>query len=391
MVDVISRAETDRAQGGRGRVHLGEDVDAVLVLSTIRWRPGPALRCDGGDRGVLLCSAYPYIATLTCGGRTDPSGDSARARTEAFHAAHRAEPVGAPPCSEAATACSRSDLHAAHPVGIHSHSVSALMRRTLTGWTWTRAVRLVLTSWRWCMPAHGGGDPHHVSTRVATTPHGALGLTTDDLLAMYRPILTSRLLDEAALRQNRMGRAPFVVPAAGHEGCQVGTAWAMRTGTDIWLPYYRDLGVVLGAGMTPYEVFLGVFAKADDPSSGGRQMPAHWGSRRLGHHQRLLPDRHAGPARGRHRLRGEASGRGRRGRLLVRRRGDERGRLARGPELRRDPPAAGDLRLREQPVRDQRAAVQADGRGGRRRRAPRATASPASWSTGTTSSRATGP
>jgi 2-oxoisovalerate dehydrogenase E1 component alpha subunit len=99
---------------------------------------------------------------------------------------------------------------------------------------------------------------------------------------MYRTILTARLLDEAALRQNRMGRAPFVVPVSGHEGCQVGTAWAMRKGTDIWLPYYRDVGVVLVAGMTPYEIFLGVFAKAEDPSSGGRQMPSHWGSRRLG-------------------------------------------------------------------------------------------------------------
>jgi 2-oxoisovalerate dehydrogenase E1 component alpha subunit len=101
-------------------------------------------------------------------------------------------------------------------------------------------------------------------------------------VAMYRSIVTARLLDEAALRQNRMGRAPFVVPGAGHEGCQIGTAWAMRRGVDIWLPYYRDLGVVLVAGMTPVEVFLGVFAKAEDPSSGGRQMPSHWGSRRLG-------------------------------------------------------------------------------------------------------------
>jgi 2-oxoisovalerate dehydrogenase E1 component alpha subunit len=121
-----------------------------------------------------------------------------------------------------------------------------------------------------------------VSTQVAETPHGALGLSPDDLLGMHRLLVTSRLLDEAALRQNRMGRAPFVVPAAGHEACQIGTAWAMRRGSDIWLPYYRDLGVVLAAGMTPYEVFLGIFAKADDPSSGGRQMPAHWGSRRLG-------------------------------------------------------------------------------------------------------------
>jgi 2-oxoisovalerate dehydrogenase E1 component alpha subunit len=121
-----------------------------------------------------------------------------------------------------------------------------------------------------------------MSAPVTDTPHGALGLGEDDLVAMYRTIVTARLLDEAALRQNRMGRAPFVVPVAGHEGCQVGTAWAMRRGTDIWLPYYRDVGVVLAAGMTPYEIFLGVFAKADDPSSGGRQMPSHWGSRRLG-------------------------------------------------------------------------------------------------------------
>jgi 2-oxoisovalerate dehydrogenase E1 component alpha subunit len=62
----------------------------------------------------------------------------------------------------------------------------------------------------------------------------------------------------------------------------VGTAWALRRGQDVWLPYYRDVAVVLAAGMTPYEIFLGLFAKADDPSSGGRQMPSHWGSRRLG-------------------------------------------------------------------------------------------------------------
>jgi 2-oxoisovalerate dehydrogenase E1 component alpha subunit len=121
-----------------------------------------------------------------------------------------------------------------------------------------------------------------VATEVTTPSHEALGLSVDDLLGIHRAMLLARLIDEAALRQNRMGRAPFVVPASGHEGCQIGTAWAMRAGTDVWLPYYRDLGVVLVAGMTPYEVFLGIFSKADDPSSGGRQMPAHWGSVRLG-------------------------------------------------------------------------------------------------------------
>ncbi len=121
-----------------------------------------------------------------------------------------------------------------------------------------------------------------MSTQVATTAHGALGLTADDLLSMYRTMVTARLLDEAALRQNRQGRAPFVVPAEGHEACQVGTAWPMRNGVDVWLPYYRDLAVVLRAGMTPYEIFLGIFAKAADPSSGGRQMPSHWGHKALG-------------------------------------------------------------------------------------------------------------
>ena len=121
-----------------------------------------------------------------------------------------------------------------------------------------------------------------MATRVSDTSHEALGLTPDDLLSIYRTMLTARLVDEAAFRLNRQGKAPFVVPVSGHEGCQVGTAWALERGRDVWVPYYRDLGVVLVAGMTPYEVFLGLFGKADDPTSGGRQMPAHWSSSRLG-------------------------------------------------------------------------------------------------------------
>jgi 2-oxoisovalerate dehydrogenase E1 component alpha subunit len=112
--------------------------------------------------------------------------------------------------------------------------------------------------------------------------HSPLGLTEEDLLAMHRTMLTARLCDEAQFRLNRQGKAPFVVPVSGHEGCQVATAWPMKRGKDIFVPYYRDMAVCLVAGMTPRDVFLGVFGKADDPSSGGRQMPAHWGSRRLG-------------------------------------------------------------------------------------------------------------
>ncbi|MGH2675233.1 MAG: thiamine pyrophosphate-dependent enzyme, partial [Actinomycetota bacterium] len=111
--------------------------------------------------------------------------------------------------------------------------------------------------------------------------HSPLGLTEEDLLAMHRTMITARLCDEAQFRLNRQGKAPFVVPVSGHEGCQVATAWPMSLGKDIFVPYYRDMAICLVAGMTPKDVFLGVFGKADDPSSGGRQMPAHWGSRRL--------------------------------------------------------------------------------------------------------------
>jgi 2-oxoisovalerate dehydrogenase E1 component alpha subunit len=122
-----------------------------------------------------------------------------------------------------------------------------------------------------------------VATRVtAEASHEELGLGEDDLLSMYRTMRSARLVDEAAFRLNRQGKAPFVVPVSGHEGCQVGTAWALRPGHDVWVPYYRDVAVVLVAGLTPYEIFLGLFAKADDPCSGGRQMPSHWGSRELG-------------------------------------------------------------------------------------------------------------
>ncbi len=124
-----------------------------------------------------------------------------------------------------------------------------------------------------------------MATRVKDGAKGdsrhALGLSDDDLLAMYRTMVEARLCDEAQFRLNRQGKAPFVVPVSGHEGCQVGSAWPFVRGKDIFVPYYRDMAVCLVAGMTPRDVFLGVFGKKDDPSSGGRQMPAHWGSKRL--------------------------------------------------------------------------------------------------------------
>jgi 2-oxoisovalerate dehydrogenase E1 component alpha subunit len=97
-----------------------------------------------------------------------------------------------------------------------------------------------------------------------------------DLLRAYRLMLLARSIDEREWLLNRQGKIPFVVSCQGQEATQVGLGLALRPGVDHTFPYYRDLGLVLALGMTPYEIFLNLFAKADDPNSGGRQMPNHW-------------------------------------------------------------------------------------------------------------------
>ena len=109
--------------------------------------------------------------------------------------------------------------------------------------------------------------------------HTDLGLKEEDLIEMYRFMLLARFCDERQWGLNRQGKAPFVVPVSGHEAAQVGSGWAFEKGKDVFCPYYRDMALMLVAGLTPKDVFLGLFGKKDDPSSGGRQMPAHWGSK----------------------------------------------------------------------------------------------------------------
>ena len=74
---------------------------------------------------------------------------------------------------------------------------------------------------------------HDLNTLHVHDRHSALGLTPDDLRAMYRTILLTRVLDQRIWSLNRMGKAPFVVSAQGHEGCQVASAWALRAGHEV--------------------------------------------------------------------------------------------------------------------------------------------------------------
>ncbi|MEA2575215.1 MAG: 2-oxoisovalerate dehydrogenase component alpha subunit [Chloroflexia bacterium] len=107
--------------------------------------------------------------------------------------------------------------------------------------------------------------------------HEALGLGKEQLLDMWYYMLLARSLDERMWLLNRQGKAPFVISCQGHEAIQIGVSFALERGKDWFLPYYRDLGVCLALGVTPRETMLQHFAKRDDPSSGGRQMPGHYG------------------------------------------------------------------------------------------------------------------
>lgn len=110
--------------------------------------------------------------------------------------------------------------------------------------------------------------------------HVSLGLTDEQVLDMYRTMLLARKIDERMWLLNRAGKIPFVISCQGQEAAQVGAAFALNRKVDYVAPYYRDLGVVLAFGMTAKDLMLSGFAKAEDPNSGGRQMPGHFGQKK---------------------------------------------------------------------------------------------------------------
>lgn len=110
--------------------------------------------------------------------------------------------------------------------------------------------------------------------------HQAIGLSDNQVLKMYEMMLLARRIDERMWLLNRSGKLPFVISCQGQEAAQVGAAFALDQAKDYILPYYRDLGVVLAFGMTAKDIMLAGFAKAEDPASGGRQMPGHFSHRK---------------------------------------------------------------------------------------------------------------
>jgi 2-oxoisovalerate dehydrogenase E1 component len=105
------------------------------------------------------------------------------------------------------------------------------------------------------------------------------GYPHEELVEDFRLACVSRALDDREMALQKQSKVFFQISGAGHEALLLGLARSLRPGYDWFFPYYRDMALMLGLGVSPTEILKGAVGAADDPASGGRQMPSHWGYR----------------------------------------------------------------------------------------------------------------
>ncbi len=120
-----------------------------------------------------------------------------------------------------------------------------------------------------------------VNSEVSVKRSKKIDLSREDLLRVYRTMLTARRIDEKHLILLKQGKSFFHIGGSGHEAAQTAAAINLKSGFDYSFPYYRDIGFSLQMGITPEEYFLAAFHRAEDPSTGARQTPGHYGKKDL--------------------------------------------------------------------------------------------------------------
>ncbi len=116
---------------------------------------------------------------------------------------------------------------------------------------------------------------------MATTTPAGTELSREQLLTLYRDMLTQRAVDTRGFQLNRQGKIGIAMGSEGHEAVQAGTGLAFERGKDLLYPYYRNTGLILACGFPLADLFRSQLARAGD-TTGGRSIINHVTARALG-------------------------------------------------------------------------------------------------------------